>query len=159
MSDRIAVMSEGRIEQIGTPREIYDSPATVFVAGFIGVANLIPAVVRHVTGAHASVELAGGHRVTVPATGGAHRVGAPATVMVRPERLRLDDAATGEGLPVTLEEAVFHGPVMRYALRAHDGTALVAHVAADRSAPAPAAGAALRVSWEPEAGRLLPAGP
>ena len=46
MSDRIAVMNEGRVEQIGTPQEIYHSPTSVFVANFIGVANLIPAVVR-----------------------------------------------------------------------------------------------------------------
>ena len=45
MSDRIAVMNEGRVEQIGTPEEIYHSPATVFVANFIGVANLLPATV------------------------------------------------------------------------------------------------------------------
>ena len=46
MSDRIAVMNEGRVEQIGTPQEIYHSPTSVFVANFIGVANLIPGVVQ-----------------------------------------------------------------------------------------------------------------
>ena len=46
MSDRIAVMSDGRVEQVGTPEEIYHSPATVFVAGFIGTANLLPATVE-----------------------------------------------------------------------------------------------------------------
>ena len=48
MSDRIAVMSEGRVEQVGTPEEIYHSPATAFVAGFIGTANLLPATVESV---------------------------------------------------------------------------------------------------------------
>jgi len=46
MSDRIAVMSEGHVEQVGTPEEIYDCPATVFVAGFIGTANLLPGTVE-----------------------------------------------------------------------------------------------------------------
>ena len=50
MSDRIAVMNEGRVEQIGPPREIYHSPSSVFVANFIGVANLIPAIVQDTTG-------------------------------------------------------------------------------------------------------------
>ena len=55
MSDRIAVMNEGRVEQIGTPQEIYHSPTSVFVANFIGVANLIPAVVQDAAGAEATV--------------------------------------------------------------------------------------------------------
>ena len=46
MSDRIAVMSRGRVEQIGTPTEIYDDPASIFVAGFIGSANLLPGTLR-----------------------------------------------------------------------------------------------------------------
>ena len=62
MSDRIAVMNEGRVEQIGTPQEIYHSPTSVFVANFIGVANLIPAVVQQAGGADATVVVAGRHR-------------------------------------------------------------------------------------------------
>src|SRR5215218_8457072 len=66
MSDRIAVMNDGRVEQIGTPQEIYHSPTSVFVANFIGVANLIPAVVRDPGGADATVLVAGRHVVPVP---------------------------------------------------------------------------------------------
>lgn len=157
MSDRIAVMSEGRVEQIGTPREIYDAPASVFVAGFIGVANLIPAVVRRVTGTLATVELAGGYCVAA-AGNGALQPGAAATVMVRPEGLRLGETAPagGDGLPVTLEQAVFQGPVMRYGLRAADGTEIVAHVPAGRTGPALRPGLALWVSWDAAAARILP---
>jgi spermidine/putrescine transport system ATP-binding protein len=157
MSDRIAVMSEGRVEQIGTPREIYDAPASVFVAGFIGVANLIPATVRQVTGTLATVELAGGHCLAA-AGNGSLQPGAAATVMVRPERLRLGETApvSGDGLPATLEQAVFQGPVTRYGLRAADGTALVAHVLAGRTAPALRPGLLLWVSWDADAARLLP---
>ena len=57
MSDRIAVMSEGRIEQIGTPETIYDSPETVFVAGFIGSANLFPATVERANGERVVVRI------------------------------------------------------------------------------------------------------
>ena len=76
MSDRIAVMSAGRVEQVGTPEEIYHSPATVFVAGFIGTANLLPATVESVRGDRAVV------RWRRPARRGADGAGAllaPAT--------------------------------------------------------------------------------
>ena len=89
MSDRIAVMSEGEVEQIGTPEEIYSSPASVFVAGFIGVANLMPATVQQVRSDEAEVTLPGDARVTVPVTVSKPEVGVAATVMVRPERMRV----------------------------------------------------------------------
>src|ERR671932_2757037 len=59
MSDRIAVMNEGRVEQIGTPEEIYHSPTSVFVANFIGIANLLPATVVEAKGREAVVVVAG----------------------------------------------------------------------------------------------------
>ena len=158
MSDRIAVMSEGRIEQIGSPREIYDVPATGFVAGFIGAANLLPAVVRHVDDTAVTVELAGGHRVTVPAGSGAAAAGSTVSVMLRPERLRLAESAPpdGESLPVTLVQSVFRGPVVRHTLRAADGTVIVAHAAAGPCLPGFRPGLALWVSWDADAARVLP---
>jgi spermidine/putrescine transport system ATP-binding protein len=158
MSDRIAVMNEGRVEQIGTPQEIYHSPTSVFVANFIGVANLIPAVVQQSDGAEATVVVAGCHRVPVPASGQTLRPGAAATVMVRPERLRLTGTAPAEGggVPVLVEHAVFQGPVVRASLRAVDGTEIVAHVGPEQSLPALRPGLALWVSWEQGAARLLP---
>ena len=87
MSDRIAVMSRGRVEQIGTPEEIYDRPASIFVAGFIGSANLLPAVVS--TGSTPSapkVDLAMGATIDVQTVGDAPP-GEEVTVMVRPERM------------------------------------------------------------------------
>ncbi|HEX2637733.1 MAG TPA: ABC transporter ATP-binding protein [Gemmatimonadales bacterium] len=158
MSDRIAVMSEGRIEQIGSPREIYDAPATGFVAGFIGAANLLPAVVRDVNGTAVTVELAGGHRVTVPAGSGAAAAGSTVSVMLRPERLRLSESAPrdGESLPVTLEQSVFRGPVVRHTLRAADGTVIVAHAAAGPCLPAFRTGLPLWVTWDADAARVLP---
>jgi spermidine/putrescine transport system ATP-binding protein len=158
MSDRIAVMSEGRIEQIGSPREIYDVPATGFVAGFIGAANLLPAVVRQVDDTAVTVELAGGHLVTVPAGSGAAAAGSTVSVMLRPERLRLAESAPpdGESLPVTLEQSVFRGPVVRHTLRAADGTVIVAHAAAGPCLPGFRPGLALWVSWDADAARVLP---
>ena len=63
MSDRIAVMNEGRVEQIGTPEEIYHSPPTVFVANFIGIANLLPATVASIDGKQVVAALEGGVRM------------------------------------------------------------------------------------------------
>jgi spermidine/putrescine transport system ATP-binding protein len=158
MSDRIAVMNEGRVEQIGTPQEIYHSPTSVFVANFIGVANLIPAVVLDASDGAANVLVSGSHRVPVPRGGVPVRPGSAATVMVRPERLRLSlpPGAEGSGLPVTVEHAVFQGPVVRCTMRASDGTELVAHVGPEHPLPPLRPGLGLHVAWDYEAARLLP---
>ena len=89
MSDRIAVMSRGRVEQIGTPEEIYGAPASVFVAGFIGSANLLPGTLESVspTGDAGAASTAA-PRWSVLGVSQA-RPGDPVTVMLRPERLNL----------------------------------------------------------------------
>ena len=89
MSDRIAVMSQGRIEQLGTPQAIYDEPASVFVAGFIGSANLLPADVVSARAGTVTARLRAGADVTVRADHHRFGPGGHATAMVRPARLRL----------------------------------------------------------------------
>ncbi|MDQ3136814.1 MAG: TOBE domain-containing protein, partial [Gemmatimonadota bacterium] len=81
-----------------------------------------------------------------------------ATVMVRPERLRLTSQAPadGRGVPVTVEHAVFQGPVVRCTLRAADGTGIVAHVGPEQSLPPLEPGLPLWIGWDLDAGRLLP---
>jgi spermidine/putrescine transport system ATP-binding protein len=158
MSDRIAVMNEGRVEQIGVPQAIYHSPTSVFVANFIGVANLIPALVQQVNASDATVVVAGTQGVPVRAGGQPLPPRSAATVMVRPERLRLtvSPPPAGVGLPVTVEHAVFQGPVVRCTMRAADGTRIVAHIGPEQSLPALDAGLRLWVSWDQDAARLLP---
>ncbi len=92
MADTIAVMNDGRVEQIGSPGALYDSPTTTFVANFLGQSNLIPATV---TGAQGDVLLldAQGNRVAMPAARSGVRRGA-AYVGVRPEKIRITRAAT-----------------------------------------------------------------
>ena len=157
MSDRIAVMNEGRVEQIGPPQEIYHSPASVFVANFIGIANLLPGVVTRVGGDRVTVKVAGDGEVSLPAGPDPVTPGAAVTVMVRPERLRLtgNEAGTG-GVPVTTRHVVFQGPVIRCILVAPDGTEIVAHVGPEQAIPDLEPGLQLRVSWDPDAARLLP---
>jgi spermidine/putrescine transport system ATP-binding protein len=78
--------------------------------------------------------------------------------MVRPERLRLTEAAPtdGSGVPVTVEHAVFQGPVVRCTLRAADQTEIVAHVGPEQSLPTLRPGLGLWVGWDTGAARLLP---
>ena len=97
MSDRIAVMSRGRVEQIGTPEEIYDQPASIFVAGFIGSANLLPAVVER--GLHRRRPRRSTWRWAPRSTSSRSADTAPGgdvTVMLRPERMTPHE---GEPLP------------------------------------------------------------
>jgi multiple sugar transport system ATP-binding protein len=101
MADRIVVMHDGRVEQIGSPLELYDAPRNLFVAGFIGspAMNFLPGVLRRAGGA-ATVELAGGGRVPAPPTEAAD--GASVVFGVRPEHL----AVAGEGAGLSGEVAV-----------------------------------------------------
>jgi len=91
MSDRIAVMSHGSVVQIGTPQEIYERPATLFVADFIGLSNILTGEVLDRVG---SVRLAGGTVVRVPA-GAAARVGSKVAVVVRPDHMSLSPSPPG----------------------------------------------------------------
>jgi spermidine/putrescine transport system ATP-binding protein len=159
MSDRIAVMSAGHVEQVGTPEEIYDSPETPFVAGFIGSANLLPARVQSVTGDVATVQVAVDRVLDVPICG-QHRfaTGDPAMVMIRPERVRVTATppAGDPAVPATIVELIFQGPVVRCVLRDTTGDEIVAHLASDRRLARPGIGELGFVSWEEDAARLLP---
>jgi len=160
MSDRIAVMSAGHVEQVGTPEEIYDSPATPFVAGFIGSANLLDAKVESVRGDVAAVRLAGDRVVEVPiCSEHPFAAGDEGMVMIRPERVHLSVAqpeARIPSVPVTVTELIFQGPVVRCVLRDAGGAEIVAHLASDRRLAKPGIGEAGWASWDPDAARLLP---
>jgi spermidine/putrescine transport system ATP-binding protein len=157
MSDRIAVMSEGCVEQIGTPEQIYHEPATVFVAGFIGMANLLPATVQGRDGALATARLVDDRVVGAPAVDGL-ATGDAATLMIRPERMHLRVEEPPPGLAsvrANVMDLVFQGPLVRFDLRAADGSGLVAHVGPEDKLPLLRPGDEVWACWEPEAGRLL----
>ncbi len=160
MSDRIAVMNVGRVEQIGTPREIYDTPASVFVAGFIGQANLWPAKVLGREGHVTTVEVAG-RSLEVHHDNSGLAVGERGTFMVRPERVYVDaDAAHPDRWTVEAKvtELVFQGPVVRYELVLPDGSLGVAHVPARRDG-LPIPGDTVKASWSDDACVLLKGSP
>ncbi len=118
MSDRIAVMSGGRIQQIATPRELYDRPANRFVAGFIGESNFLSA-----HGANGAVEVGQGRIGLEGATDGA------LTLMIRPEHVVLSpDVPDSLQLEATIAQLVFFGTDTHVYLLLSDGTKLVARV-------------------------------
>jgi len=158
MSDRIAVMRAGRLEQVGTPEEIYDAPATAFVARFIGSANLIPVVAGPSTGGRTALTLPGERRGEAPAAGRGFAPGTAALLLVRPEDLELgasEPPPARVAIPVTCTDLVFQGPVVRCALQDAAGDELVVYLEEHEQKPEVRPGASLWLSWEPRAGRLL----
>ena len=137
MSDRIAVMKDGRIEQIGTPDEIYNHPKTSYVATFVGNANILHGVAESIQGENAIVKI-GNDRVIVKLetsqqdtedtedTGGKQHLaaGEKVTLAVRSENILLQDSVSG--LQATVTEKNFAGGQLRVTLKLRDGTQLIA---------------------------------
>ncbi|NJL36423.1 MAG: ABC transporter ATP-binding protein [Leptolyngbyaceae cyanobacterium SM1_4_3] len=92
LSDRIAVMHNGQVQQIGTPKQIYDRPGSLFVAQFIGKANFLKGTVLETIGETAAVEVSG-MKIWAAVTGRSPSIGNAVTLMIRPERVRLGETA------------------------------------------------------------------
>jgi len=138
LSDRVAVMSQGRIEQVGTPLEIFERPETAFVATFTGAANLWDAEVLGAAGeGRLRVRLAAGVELEVPEPLPAAAPGTALRLAVRPERLILRagsaspaagaDPAGMAALPVTVEESVYQGARTVWLVRDAAGERRVVH--------------------------------
>jgi spermidine/putrescine transport system ATP-binding protein len=152
MSDRIAVMSRGRVEQIGTPEEIYGKPSSVFVAGFIGSANLLPGVAAT---SGTAVDLDIGVQIDVPSVGAA-AAGGPVTVMIRPERLTaVTEGPTGRSVGGIIDNVIFEGSSIRLIVHLADQTEVVATVVADDDLPPLHKGAQVTLTWAPDAPYVL----
>jgi spermidine/putrescine ABC transporter ATP-binding subunit len=160
LSDRIAVMHEGRIHQVGTPHEIYETPRTRFVAEFIGVCNFLEGKVVGREAGAVILRTDGGALVRVVTEGRSTLAeGAKAVAAVRPEKLtvRAPGSAAGQALSARLEAVVYVGTAVHYHLRTVTGERLVVYRQNDVAAPLGLApGAEVVVSWEAEAARLLP---
>jgi len=156
MSDRIAVMNKGLVEQAASPRSIYEEPTTVFVAEFLGVSNLLEAEAVGREGASCAVRI--GDRVFRCGQGALDAVG-EVKVMIRPERIVIEPhAQTGdERLPGIVERSVFLGGSHEVHVRVLGGELMKATVAND-GAPPPVSlepGAAVSLRLPPEALRVL----
>ncbi|HET9500386.1 MAG TPA: ABC transporter ATP-binding protein [Marmoricola sp.] len=130
MSDRIAVMNAGHVEQLGTPREVYEAPTTRFVADFIGTSNVISAAATHVGADEAEVDGGPDGRIVVPLRG-ARPVG-DLCITVRPEKITLahdqrDVPETACRVRGTVEEVVYQGTFTAYTMRTTRGHHMVVH--------------------------------
>jgi len=129
MSDRIAVMNEGSIEQLASPRELYEHPRTKFVAGFIGTSNLLGGTVSRVDGASAVIEVSGDERILVPLTGSLPvSAGSKLELTVRPEKIDLSAAPPPAGrcaMRGTVTEVVYLGTSTNFAVTTTTGADMV----------------------------------
>lgn len=136
MSDRIAVMSDGLVQQVGTPLEIYERPNNRFVADFIGETNFLEAEVVDVTPQNTIVDLGEGLKIPTRLTQGVS-AGQSVTVAVRPEKISLYPEApstNGASVPAVVEEAVYIGTDTRYTARVagrHHVVARIQNVSSD----------------------------
>lgn len=154
LADRIVVMAEGRIQQVGTPSDLYERPANRFVADFIGQNNFLSGVITERTGTYAVMELGDRTSLHVSATGacGAKNV----TLAVRPEHLRLTDGTGTNGdnrLYGQVSNLVYFGNFTHYFVDLHAGQQIV--VESPGQSQAFAKGAQVCVSWDATHGHLL----
>ena len=129
MSDRLAVFNDGQIEQLGTPAEVYEHPQTEFVAGFVGVSNVL-------SGAAATA-------IT----------GSPQAFTIRPEKIRMTDESGGAGEAGTVREVVYVGMVTRFVVELDAGGKLVVvrqNLETTSQEALSEQGKRVRLSWRPE---------
>jgi len=156
MSDRIAVMSNGVVEQVDTPENVYERPATTFVAGFIGVSNLMPGTVTSATGGRGMIRLDTGLEVETRVDGIAS--GERCHAVVRPEKLQITDpgSTTPGGLPGVdgvVQASIYLGTSTQIIVALPGDvsmTVLVPNASEAERARLPGGGAPVRLSWEPD---------
>jgi putative spermidine/putrescine transport system ATP-binding protein len=155
MSDRIAVFNNGRIEQIGTPAEVYERPATPFVAGFVGTSNLFTTTVEGRRGEFTTVRVGSDGMALLAGT--QHPVGARLTIAVRPEKIRLQEIGETPSAELchargTITDVVYLGTVTRYLVAIEGaGSVVVLEQNLDTTSMEAlgAQGRAVRLTWQP----------
>ncbi|HET8726535.1 MAG TPA: ABC transporter ATP-binding protein [Alphaproteobacteria bacterium] len=150
MSDRVGVMSEGVLQQVGKPEELYETPETAFVASFVGENNRFPGRVTEAANGHATVETAAG-RFTGRNVGRLN-AGDRAVLFVRPERLALadGDAAAVNRLAVPVSHRTFEGSFVHLVAQAADERPITVQLANTGTLPAPEPGAEIRLGFAPD---------
>jgi spermidine/putrescine transport system ATP-binding protein len=155
MSDRLAVMRHGRVEQIGPPEAVYESPATEFVAGFLGASNLLDGEVKEDRDGNSLILLTGGTTVIVPTDRVDGGVGDEVRVGVRPEKITLqpDEGEAPPGLNSVsglLRMSTYIGVSHQFTIEGPGGTTLTVYAQNLGSTPMPYPGESVRLTWEPE---------
>jgi spermidine/putrescine transport system ATP-binding protein len=154
MSDRIAVMSQGRVEQVGPPKEIYEEPATAYVADFLGVSNLMEATASGSGDGGCRVKL--GEFDLVAGQGDADTLG-PSKITIRPERVDLQpQGTTGENrIPGMVERVVYVGSVLQVIANLAPGERIQAWIQNEGGTVPYESGMPVAVHFPPEALRVL----
>src|SRR3954447_6045336 len=163
MSNRIAVMRAGRIEQLGTAEALYERPATPFVAGFLGVSNLLHGRVTSVTGGTLEIELARGRKIRSAASSSDNAVGDTVSAGVRPEKIRISRLDGNAASTATKSEtnvidgrvtdASYVGVSTQYVVRLDDGrdvTVYAQNLETSGVSEQHPAGQQVRLTWSPK---------
>jgi spermidine/putrescine transport system ATP-binding protein len=154
MSDRLAVMRLGRIEQIGPPEEVYERPQTEFVASFLGASNLLDGELKERSDGVAAVLLSGGDVVHLPADQAPFEIGTQVKVGVRPEKITIgrdEGGAPASGwnsVSGTLRMATYIGVSHQYKVEGPLGHELTVWVQNLGAGPVPHPGERVRLSWQ-----------
>jgi spermidine/putrescine transport system ATP-binding protein len=162
MSDRIAVMNKGHYEQLGDPESLYERPTTRFVAGFLGISNLLPARVMGSDGAYASANLSDDTAIRVPKglVNGSRQV----NVGIRPEKIRMSEAGavppSGHNrLTGVVRDASYLGVSTQYLVESRGGLLTVYEQNVERATRAElwARGDQVQMTWSPDHSFVVPA--
>jgi spermidine/putrescine ABC transporter ATP-binding subunit len=154
LSDRIAVLSQGRIEQIGTPSEIYERPESAFVADFIGSSNLVKARVRGPGGdVDTAVETEHGLALTIPRV--ADAVGTPVTLLLRPERFQMaagrdGDTTVANRFTARVRDVTYLGEDLHLRVLASESQPLLVSIKNSKGSRAIISGAVIQLAIDPE---------
>jgi spermidine/putrescine transport system ATP-binding protein len=162
MSDRIAVMNRGRYEQLGDPESLYERPTTRFVAGFLGISNLIPATIDGTDGTYATAKVGDEARIKVPSAllNGTKDV----SIGVRPEKIRLSERSTEptaghNRLVGVVRDASYLGVSTQYLVESRGGNLTVYEQNVERATRAElwARGDEVQMTWSPDHSFVVPA--
>jgi putative spermidine/putrescine transport system ATP-binding protein/spermidine/putrescine transport system ATP-binding protein len=155
LSDRIVVMRHGRLEQVGTPSDVYQRPATRFVAGFLGVSNFFQGRIAGREGGSVRIACTQGLDLTVPADAVS---GDSATIALRPEAIRVRSVNGATPSPnavvATLEQVLYRGFMVHYHLRLPNGEPLIAFEQNGTGADLKP-GSSVLASWEEAGNRVV----
>jgi spermidine/putrescine ABC transporter ATP-binding subunit len=154
MSDRLAVMRDGRIEQLGTPREVYDEPATAFVAGFIGASNVLTARIKSVTAGMAFLEIPDPERAAVPVQGPLSP-DREVSFTVRPEKIALGSELPDRPcrLRGQVTEVIFLGTSTTYMISTRLADEVLVFEQNGETGARPRRGDEVWLSWRTESAR------
>jgi len=154
MSDRLAVMRHGKIEQLGEPEFVYENPSTEFVAGFLGASNLLEGEVKESNDGMSTVSLTSGGSVTVPNARIPADAGNRLKVGVRPEKVAIargsEIPAGRNGIVGTVTMTTYIGVSHQYKVATQDGAVLTVYVQNLGAEEAPRQGEQVSLAWKPE---------